>query len=117
MVKSYLNLHTERHQKNTLFRSQFCEPSIKTRLAFKRGQRSFSAGTLMPRQSNLKKSVPPMASQSTSGFHSSKKKLILDVKYGNEHDSHTVTGINDGFIVGHIPILSPGAIGIYRCHR
>ena len=54
------------------------------------------------------------------------KELIFDVEYGNKHDSHSIVGVNDGFVVGHVTILSPGTTGaignkpvhVYmeRCH-
>ena len=46
-----------------------------------------------------------------------RKEQILDTEYGNKYHSHVIAGMYDGFIIGHITILSPGTIGIYRCHR
>ena len=43
-----------------------------------------------------------------------KVELILEVVDGNEHGRHIIAVMNDGFIVGQIPILSPGTISIHR---
>ena len=44
--------------------------------------------------------------------------LIFEAIDGIEHGGEcTVTVKNDGFIVGHVPIPSPGAIDIHRYHR
>ena len=44
------------------------------------------------------------------------EELILEAEYGNEHSSHAVAVMNDGFVVSHVPILFPHALGIYSCH-
>ena len=43
--------------------------------------------------------------------------LILETEDGNEYGEHAFAVMNDGFIIGYVPILSPGVIGNYRCHR
>ena len=40
------------------------------------------------------------------------KEVILGAEYGNEHDNHAVAGMNDAFVVGHVPVLCPDVLGI-----
>ena len=43
------------------------------------------------------------------------EELILEAEYGNKHSSHAVAVMNNGFVVSHVPILFPRAVGIYSC--
>ena len=41
-------------------------------------------------------------------------KGIHDVEYGNKHIIYTLAGMKDGLVVGHVPVLAPGTLGIYK---
>lgn len=47
-------------------------------------------------------------------YSSARKRLIYDTEYKNKDIINIVAGMNDGFIISHIPIRSPRAVGTYR---
>lgn len=81
--------------------------------ALKPGQHLFIADSFMFTKKDFideetrQKFLPTMATQCSDRHNSVhlipivRKELILDVEYGDEHDSDTVSGMNDEFEVWH----------------